>query len=335
MPLRNDVERIPRRDRAADASSPALPCARRLSHHANTPAGATLPFLHQTPPQSRRTSPSLAQSARPAMKIFCICMVKNESDIIAQTLKDAASWANSIFVYDNGSTDDTWEKVLTLSKSDVTVVPYKSDPKPFSNSMRCEPFTTFRHQAEEGDWWCILDSDEIYAENPRYFLKNIPFFYQIVWAISIQYKLTDEDLRIFEEDPARYGDEVPVAEKIRYYRTDWSEARFFRYNQKLVWPKDRAFPLAGAVYPERILMKHYKHRSPTQLRQRLDVRKGVGEFRHENSDAEWQNYIMRATEMDYDHHNGQYNVRNELLPKLPLTSRLPPRLVNLLRGWKR
>ena len=262
-------------------------------------------------------------------------MVKNESDIIVQTLMDAASWADSIFVYDNGSTDDTWEKIIRLSKSENAVVPYKSDPKTFSNSMRCEPFIDFRHQAEEGDWWCILDSDEIYAENPRQFLTKIPFFYQIVWAISIQYKLTDEDLRTFEEDPARYGDDVPVEEKLRYYRTDWSEARFFRYNQKIVWPKDRAFPLAGAIYPRRILMKHYKHRSPMQLQRRLDARKDIDDFRRESGDAEWQKYIMRAEDLDYDHRNGQYTVRSEFLPKLPLTSRLPPRLVNILRSAKR
>lgn len=50
------------------------------------------------------------------MKIHSICLVKNESDIIAQTLKAAVNWSDFIYVYDNGSTDGTWEKVISLSE---------------------------------------------------------------------------------------------------------------------------------------------------------------------------------------------------------------------------
>jgi len=35
------------------------------------------------------------------MKIYAICLVKNEADIIAQTLMAAKSWADAVFVYDN------------------------------------------------------------------------------------------------------------------------------------------------------------------------------------------------------------------------------------------
>lgn len=274
------------------------------------------------------------------MKIFCICIVKNEEDIIEQTLRAAAFWADSIFVYDNGSTDDTWEKVKQLNKTKKNVMPYKTYAKPFSNSMRREPFVDFRYMCENCDWWCILDSDEIYAENPRDFLRRVPCYYQVVWSISVQFKITDEDMRQFEQKPSCYADDVPVTDKLRYYKTDWSEARFFRYDHRLIWPKRRAFPLAGAVYPKRILMKHYKHRSPIQIQRRLAVRKaanksGVLSFRRERDDGNWRSYVTSAEEMDFDCHDGQFVVRDELMPRLPLTARLPPRLVNFCRSWKR
>ena len=48
------------------------------------------------------------------MKIHSICMVKNEADIIEQTIKAAAKWSDFIYIFDNGSTDGSWEKVLEL-----------------------------------------------------------------------------------------------------------------------------------------------------------------------------------------------------------------------------
>ena len=49
-------------------------------------------------------------------KIHAICLVKDEDDIIAYTLEKALVWADYIYVYDNGSTDRTWEIVQNLSK---------------------------------------------------------------------------------------------------------------------------------------------------------------------------------------------------------------------------
>jgi hypothetical protein len=36
------------------------------------------------------------------MNIHCLCIVKNEADIIGEVLTEAAKWANNIFVADNG-----------------------------------------------------------------------------------------------------------------------------------------------------------------------------------------------------------------------------------------
>jgi glycosyltransferase involved in cell wall biosynthesis len=274
------------------------------------------------------------------MNIYAICLVKDEADIIAQTLMAAKSWVDAVFVYDNGSTDGTWEKVTALAATEPHVVPYKSDPKTFSDAMRREVFVDYRQRCRAGDWWCKLDSDEIYPEDPREFLQRVPLYYQIVWSVSIQFVLTDADLRAFDQNPAGYADDVPVAQKMRYYKTDWSEARFFRYDPALKWPEGHAFPAAGAVYPKRILMKHYKHRSPQQVQRRVDVRaaavqSGSAAFLHERGRENWRDHVKPAAEMDYDHHDGRFVVREELMPALPITSRMPPRLVNALRDVKR
>ncbi len=51
------------------------------------------------------------------MQIHSICLVKNEADIIEQTLKAGIDWSDFIYVFDNGSSDGTWEKVFYPTKN--------------------------------------------------------------------------------------------------------------------------------------------------------------------------------------------------------------------------
>lgn len=273
------------------------------------------------------------------MKLYCICIVKNEADIVEQTLRSAATWADRVLVYDNGSTDGTVDIVRRVVADVPGVLLYKVDDCTFSRALRREPFFDYRHECDAGDWWCILDSDEIYPSSPRDFLHGVPPAYQIIWSVSIQYYLTYEDLQRYQSDSALYADDRPVEQKVRYYLANWSEARFFRYDPKLLWPEGCDFPFAGAVYPKRLPVKHYQHRSPAQLERRIAVRKavrdaGVDAFSHERATVSWRSALKPAAQLHYDRGDGQFVIDEALLPRLPLTARLPPRLVNRLRYWK-
>jgi glycosyltransferase involved in cell wall biosynthesis len=68
------------------------------------------------------------------MKIHALSVVKNEVDIIEDTLRAAVSWADSIYVLDNGSHDGTWEAVQKLGRELPAVVPYKQDPRPLTSN---------------------------------------------------------------------------------------------------------------------------------------------------------------------------------------------------------
>ena len=49
------------------------------------------------------------------MRVHGMTLVKNEADVIRQSLVAATAWADAIYVYDNGSDDDTWAIVQELA----------------------------------------------------------------------------------------------------------------------------------------------------------------------------------------------------------------------------
>ncbi len=288
------------------------------------------------------------------MKIHSICMVKNESDIITQTLTAAIEWSDYIYVYDNGSTDGTWEQVLELSKKYKQIIPYKQDNRPYDNNLRSEIFNHYRENSSEGDWWCRLDADEIYIDNPRIFLAKIPHKYMRVTNAIFDYYFTDRDLEKYNQNPSLYDDDVPVENKCRYYINNWSEIRFFRYQNDIVWSdNDGGWPstiIHWKIYPVKIWMKHYQYRSPLQIQKRLDNRREAilnkkgfiheadknwdrhiidtsytieqaskwesidWEIKFQNISNSWRDRIMSASKLNYDNHDNKYVIREDLMP---------------------
>lgn len=218
------------------------------------------------------------------MRIHGMCIVKNESDIIEQTLICATKWCDFIYVFDNGSTDTTWQKVLNLSRSYQQIIPYKQDDCIFDDSLRGQIFNHYKMNFDDGDWLLRIDADEIYIDDPRIFLAKIPPQYEIVCAAMLTYYFTDKDLQRYKQNPLLYADYVPVEQKCRYYLNDHSEIRFFKYRKDLIWRersdcliwsdyKDWPNNLKGDAYPVRIWLKNYRYRSPQQIQKRIDTRR--------------------------------------------------------------
>src|SRR4029453_7516931 len=182
------------------------------------------------------------------MAIHAISLIKNEADIIEYSLGAAARWCDHIYVFDNGSTDGTWEKVQAMAKECAAIVPWKEDPKPFRDRLRIEVFYQFRDRARPRDWWCILDADEIYIDDPAEFLAAVPDCYRSVWPQVYRYAFTDKDAEDYARDPENY-EKVPAPERLRYYvLSEYSEPRFIRHTRDLrTHPTWRRHP----IYPRR------------------------------------------------------------------------------------
>ena len=302
------------------------------------------------------------------MRIRSICVVKDEVDIIEETLIAACAWSDVIYVIDNGSTDGTWDALQDLASQHKQIVIFERTEEPFTRALRQRPFAKYARDCAEDDWWAQLDADEIYASDPRDFLLRVPKKYQNVWAASLQFYFTDHDLNMYRDNPDLYDRTIPIQSKIRYYLNNWSEARFFRFDRKLVWDQNRNWPYVGATFPERPVLKHYQYRSPEQIQKRIESRKQRAEksnhfahemrdrdawlerqfgdlpgwqqyaelrFRKTDSPEEWRDRIVPAILLDYDAGDGMYTVREDLMPKVPRTSLLGSTITNQLRFLKR
>mgnify|MGYP006279081359 CR=1 FL=1 len=302
----------------------------------------------------RAGGPSPFPRAFPLMQIHAITVVKNEADIVGDTLRRALDWADAIYVLDNGSTDGTWEILRTLADESPAVFLAGRDVGRFHDGIRAQIYHQFEARSRPGDWWCRLDADEIYIDDPRTFLHRVPPRYGLVWGSSFTYYFTDRDLARYETDPSRYAASVPIDERIRYYHNNWSELRFVRETPDLFWPDERDWPIrTQGPYPRRIRVKNFVYRSPEQIRRRLDDRYeaiaasaelGASCFQHEQpanwvdvqlgraprvieddpapSPPSWRSRIMPAAELHYDAGDGTYvEAPPGTLPPLPPTSR--------------
>lgn len=232
------------------------------------------------------------------MRIYALSVVKNEADVIEANLKAASKWADKIFIWDNGSTDGTWEKILALQ--DDVITPWKQDGRPFRDSLRSMLYDAHKHYGQPGDWWCIkLDADEFYADDPREFLSRVPTGYHYVCSRYIQFMLTEEDI----EEHHFTGNFTADQEKIKYFgKMAWAEIRFVKHRDRLTWPADSPFPKhVGIVYPKLINMLHYQHRSPQQVQRRLTQRKEAiakgGYHSPHITQSHWREVLLRRADL--------------------------------------
>ncbi|MEZ0447896.1 glycosyltransferase family 2 protein [Cellulomonas sp. ICMP 17802] len=289
---------------------------------------------------------------------MCICVVRDEVDVIAQSLTAALAWADRIGVLDNGSVDGTAEVVRDLAERDDRILYLGSDARPFGDDIRIGIFEALRREARDGDWWCRLDADEFYVGDPRVQLARVAQDEHSVWTASLNYYFTDRDLARHLAEPGFYDSpDVPITDKLRHYMNYWSEPRFFRHTSGLTWrPGDGGFPRAIWSRPastERVLVRHFPYRSPAQIDKRLATRARDAEtsvtFEHENGSAwvqavvdfrsdpgtfahpaervtqTWRDRVVPAEVLDYDDHDGRFVINDQLMPPIPAPRRMLPR----------
>ena len=255
-------------------------------------------------------------------RIHAVCLVKNEEDIIGQTLSYASQFCHKIYVFDTGSTDSSWAKVQQVENS--VVVPFRYEKVTFHDGLRAKVFNAMRDQFTEGDWFFFLDADEFLAEDP---IKAISIAEKEgadqINTLQYNFYFTDKDWQAYKE--GKDSREQPIAQRRRYYRFVNIEQRLFRITENLVWPEyiDSANP-CGYMKPigakklkkcsYRIPNRHYQYRDPDQIQLRLKTRLAARSanssnfvhYQYLDDRVDWTKSIVPSSKLHYYSNDGQF-----------------------------
>ena len=227
------------------------------------------------------------------MNIYGFMIVKDEADILAQTIRSLLKYGGfrKIFIFDNHSNDGTLE-VARRFASDQVIVNTLSDP--FSDQLKYANVYRHQHILNDGDWFAILDADEVYQESLEPLIYNAAKNnHNCIEARSAQFYFTEQ------EDNQRFDPEIPAEQQRHHYLLNYGEPRIFRHENGHQWTaegvKKRETPLS--IAPERLLIHHFQFRSAQQTQRRIEVRmqnnKHSNNWGHINSDN-WQSYLVPA-----------------------------------------
>jgi glycosyltransferase involved in cell wall biosynthesis len=250
------------------------------------------------------------------MKLYAICLVKNEDDVIEQTLLHAKRYCDKIFVIDNGSSDETWRITQRLGGQFPQIVPFRQMPVPYDEGLRWLAYDAHHRELTCKDWWLILDGDELLGEDPRPVIERaMRERADIVNAWQIQFYFTEKDYEAhLNGSDSR---EQPITERRRYYRIDWREPRLFRNQTKPkvifrqskllsagnTWGSD-VVRLKGKVARRHIYNRHYQYRDPIQIEKRLRLRYGNQNFAAQVNSLDWHSVMRESRALEY-HEDGK------------------------------
>jgi hypothetical protein len=229
------------------------------------------------------------------LRLYAILVTKDDADVIVEVVRHAASFCDKIIQLDNCSTDGTWELMGELEAAEPDrFVRLRQFDEPFFDGIRAEVYNAYRTELGPDGWWMMLAPDELMDRDPRSWLREADGAgADALMCWMAQFVFTRGDRRRWEAglvDPL-----APVAQRIRSYRVDWREFRFFRNEPELEWV-DPDLYLPKPEWDYRLhkgkgMLRHYQFRSPDQIQHRLDLRRG--RFRHVTSQS-WVDEVRPA-----------------------------------------
>ena len=217
-------------------------------------------------------------------------MVKNEDDIIAETLNSRIEYFDHIIIVDS-STDKTPDICKYYAELYPTKIIYRYDDHPLENMyFRNLLLELSREVAEDGDWIWQLDADHFLLDNHKY---NGDIHKLVASAESekanlivgevCQFYITEEDLKAQNSWKGLMHYAVnwrlPIAYKLQ------SELKMHGKNGETPTVPDKK---QASIRP---IVLHYQYRSIAQIKKRLEHAYKKGGYGHIYSN-DWVDYII-------------------------------------------
>lgn len=207
-------------------------------------------------------------------------LVRDEADILPESIPHYLTWLDGLYVMDLGSTDGTWEILTQLASRDSRLVLHSTRNLVFSQGLRAILFESYRDRFAAGDWIVKADADEFYDVPPTVFaaqsLSARETCVHLQWYF---FRLTTIEVDAIERGAISMSEERrrPIVDRRRHYKLpSHAEPRLFRYRPTMRWSPANSFPYnAGYVARARIPVRHYPHRDPWQMAARYRLRSAM------------------------------------------------------------
>jgi Glycosyl transferase family 2 len=213
------------------------------------------------------------------VRFHALLIVRDEGDIIAQTLAHLLSWCDVVHVFDSGSIDETYDIVQSFAQRETArVVPFGSQRTIFSPTHRAKMFEALRHTFSPGDWIARVDADEFFHMPPPVFVRErVRWPAGRIFARHYEFVMTRGTYAHLEADAhAARTFASDIQKHSRVYMPDrsmWYETRLVKFRRGMRWGKGQPVPFdPGLPAFERIPVRHYRWRSPQQMLARLRLR---------------------------------------------------------------
>lgn len=235
------------------------------------------------------------------MRFHALMLLRDEEDILPESLTHLLTWVDALHIYDLGSTDATWDIVQDFAARDRRVIPYKREPTVYADSLRSVLFAHCRDRFETGDWVAKVDADELYGTPPPTFVRErVQPFEGIVYLQWYFFRLTSSEVAGYRSGSISLPEDRrrPISERRRFYKVSrYSEPRLFRYRESMRWPAEQGWPYnAGIIARERIPIRHYPHRDTLQMKRRFQLRSAIMSLGGRTGDhwrlADWQGDVV-------------------------------------------
>ena len=276
------------------------------------------------------------------MKFHALLAVREEADILDQSLRHLLTWADAIYVFDTGSLDQTWDIVQQFAAQDKRVIPLRTDAVFFSEKrLRGWIFHQARQHMRSGDWFARIDADEFHHVSPRDFIKTCLLKHEtVVYHQYYDFRLTRSEAQEWEQGRETLADRPrPIEERRRWFTVNaYTEPRLCRYRDSMQWPETVSFPYnAGYLARERLPIRHYPHRDPLQLARRCRLRVAMMEEPENDCNKHWSPADWRIHLVPDGSSDLRYWKPGTDLPELHFTNhlaRLPKRICQrLAHAW--
>jgi len=196
------------------------------------------------------------------MRLYGFMVVRNESDVVLESVLHNLRHLDAIAVTDNGSDDGTWDILQVLAREDNRVHLFR-DTAPFSHRVFHRGALAVRrigYNRRRGDWAVQCDCDEMHESDVRMVCEasaDCDLIYGHKWQFTL-----------LPDTPA----EGPARERLRWYHpVPHIEHRAYR-NPRWFFVRDVARRYGLRTSKLHLDMAHYQYRSPEQVKSRLETR---------------------------------------------------------------